>query len=80
MQKNQKNLIMVSMRTRVADRHGQTDGAGYIGPAEGYGGSKNRYLKLEIKCLKVDPPGAEMDFTKKAPTNSYKTSPFFKPW
>ena len=27
------------MRSCVAD--GQTDGAGYIGPAEGYGGSKN---------------------------------------
>ena len=27
-----------SMRSCVAD--GQTDGAGYIGPAEGYGGSK----------------------------------------
>ena len=36
-----------SMRSCVADGQtdrrtdGQTDGAGYIGPAEGYGGSKN---------------------------------------
>ena len=31
------------MRSCVADRQtdGRTDGAGYIGPAEGYGGSKN---------------------------------------
>ena len=29
---------MGSMRTRVMDR--RTDGAGYIGPPEGYGGSK----------------------------------------
>ena len=30
------------MRTRVSD--GQTDGAGYIEPVEGYGGSKNSLL------------------------------------
>ena len=42
--KNQKNLMMGSMRTGVADRwtdRRTDDGAGYIGPAERQGGSKN---------------------------------------
>ena len=36
-----------SMRSCVADGRtdGQTDGAGYIGPAEGYGGSKKDTAK-----------------------------------
>ena len=37
------------MRSCVADRQtdGRTDGAGYIGPAEGNGGSK-KYLKKKL--------------------------------
>ena len=47
MQKNQRNLMMGSMRTRVTDGQtdGRTDGAGYIGPAEGNGGSKKHMSK-----------------------------------
>ena len=39
--------MMGSMRSCVADGRtdGQTDGAGYIGPAEGYGGSKKHMSK-----------------------------------
>ena len=38
------------MRTRVTDGQtdGRTDGAGYIGPAEGNGGSKKYNLKSEF--------------------------------
>ena len=37
---------------RVDLKYGQTDGAGYTGPAEGYGGSKKRGLcnTIYVNC------------------------------
>ena len=44
MQKNQENLMVGSIRSR----YWRTDGAGYIGPAEWQGGSKNAWGEMNI--------------------------------
>ena len=57
MQKNQKNLMVGSMRSCVADGQTdgrtdrRTDGAGYIGPAEGNGGSNKQANSGPANCF-----------------------------
>ena len=48
------------MRSCVAD--GQTDGAGYIGPAEGYGGS-NKTAKLAVMRQEIHDDVTSVHFT-----------------
>ena len=82
------------MRSCVADGRtdGQTDGAGYIGPAEGYGGSKKCNLILsdsidveadgldETICLSLDTSFIDDMFGcgKKSQKTTYKSTQTLK--
>ena len=67
------------MRTRVTDRRsdGRTDGAGYIRPAEGHGGSKNTVMKFWSVIEKVPPFQKWVPFQCLSPFQCF--SPFLHP-